>query len=412
MRRDPFGQRPLYYTGDGRTATSVWALESPALDPQAVRAALIGALPPHRSLFQGIHRVPPGHELRPGPSVTRWWEPPARVPEMAPEVAVAELRHRLRSALGRLAAGSRVACSLSGGLDSSGIVALLAEEGRAVTAWSLADDFESDGEMSRAREVAARFRAEHRVVEVSEEELPDHVPEAVRACEDLLWNGGAVARHRFFRAVREEVLLSGVGADEVLGGGPGLWPRAEERELALSLLEPGLTGFFEHSQGWDRSFDALSESALPPECRAAAAAGIDVRLPYLELEVAEFGLTLPASLRQDKALLREALRGRVPDAVVAAPKRPRLAPAGGRTARARARWLAFYAQWLAPQPLRDLGVAAGGVAALLDTYRQLPAADPRLGIQDAVLMKIASAVILHGTLAGRKPSSKDVGQEV
>lgn len=440
MRRDPFGQRPLYYVeteGGVRTAASARSLARetriPAsLDPDAVAAALCGVLPPTRSLFRRIRRVPPGHDLvvgSSGPSVVPYWEPPLEPDprEPAEDAACAELLRRLRSAVDRLRPRPRAACTLSGGLDSGTLLALLAEEGAPVRVWSLADDFEEDGEMDRARGLATRFGAEQGVVTVLEENLPEHALAAVRACEDLLWNGRAVAAHRFFRAIHDAgdtALLSGAGADEVLCGNPvalcSFEARArDEHALAFSLLQPSVAERVRLPPPtppppsvdpliWRQHLflrSVLPDSTLPPECRASAAEGVEVRLPYLDREVAAFCLALPLSLRArgetGKVLLREAARELLPEDIRAAPKRARLAPGGGRSKKARESWLAFYAHWLSSARVRDLRVLdPTRVSALLDDHRHLDVSDPARPLRDAVLMKLASAAILQESEAG------------
>jgi asparagine synthase (glutamine-hydrolysing) len=151
--------------------------------------------------------------------------------------------------------------------------------------------------------------------------------------------------------------------------------------------------------------DVLPDSTLPPECRASAAQGVEVRLPYLERGVAEHCLRLPLRLRIQgdigKVVLREAMRGRLPEEIRTAPKRARLAPGAGRGPRARERWIAFYGNWLSPARVRDLGVVEPGrVTTLLDRHRRHEPWDPAHAIRDAVLMRLASAAILYERARG------------
>lgn len=431
MKRDPFGERPLYYaeTAAGlRTASSVWRLLEGAslpraLDPSAVAAALCGRLDAGRSLFQGVRCVPPGHELTlgpSGPSAVPYWQPPLDG-GIAHDVEAQrlELLRRLRLAVGMRS--HRAACSLSGGLDSGGLLALLAEDGTRPRAYTLVDDFALDEECSRAKALASRFGAEHVLVPVSEAELPDHVVETVRACEDLVWNGRAVATLRLFRGIRDAgdtAVLSGVGADEVFCGNPAALRSFEgrsaaEHALARSLLASeavaalpaeaasvtpeGVDPLLWRQDRFIRT--VLPESTLPPECRTSAALGVEVRLPYLDTDLAEFGLRLPLSLRArggtGKLLLREALRDLLPEEVRTLTKAPRLAPSGGRSPGARERWLSLYDAWLSPERLQDLVMLdASAVKGLLEGFRHAPLDDPGRTIQDAVLMRLTSVAIL------------------
>lgn len=434
MPWDPFGARPVFYaeTAHGiRTAPSPRRLlreaDLPrALEPVAAAAALCGVRDPGASLFRHVKVVPPGHELvesATGVQVRRRWAPLVYRGDgeaITLQEAGTELLRRLRESVrAHRRAEGPTACALSGGIDSGALLALLVEAGGPVQAFMLADDFAEDGDRDRARSLAATFGIEPALVPISEEELPGQAAEAVRACEDLLWNGRAVALHRFYLRLAEKGatrVLSGAGADEVLCGHPdGLLSftgrlRAEH-DLARSLLRteaavdvpewpPAPSGV--DTLIWRQHLyltTVLRDSTLPPECRLSADAGIDVRLPYLDLSVAEFSLRLPPTLRASgstgKIALREALRGVIPEAIRARPKTARLAPAGGRTTRARAGWLAFYEEWLSRPRLEALEIVEPErVRALLDDFRARIPEDPARAAEDAVLMRVASLAIL------------------
>jgi asparagine synthetase B (glutamine-hydrolysing) len=147
----------------------------------------------------------------------------------------------------------------------------------------------------------------------------------------------------------------------------------------------------------------LPDLTLPPERRASAAAGIEVRLPYLDAPVAAFGIGLPAAMnvRQGlgKRVLREAVVGLVPDTIRWRPKAPRLAPPGGRDPRARRRWLALYDALLTRARLVSLPfLDPRAVRRLLDTAALLPPEDDGRARADAVLMRAASLSVLGDAL--------------
>lgn len=440
-RRDPFGQRPLYYARAGArfvTARSVRELAtltglSPCIDRPAAARALCGALERAEALFAEVRRVPPGHELLPDGRTAAWWQPPllrrtggsATEPENAATLASSarELLSLLREAVRRrLPEAATAACTLSGGIDSGGLLAIVAKERPRVRAWTLADGSAGDAETESARRLAARPGVEHLEVGVREEDLPDHAAEAVGACEDLLWNGRAVAMRLFFREVHragDTAVLTGTGADEVLCGNPaGLRSLPDrlraERALALALLTPEAAACVPAPRlappapervdplVWLQHLalhTTLPESTLPPESRGAAAEGVAVLLPYLDTDLAAFALELPPALRAGgsvgKLLLREALRGLVPEGVRTAPKAPRLAPPGGRSPRARTKWLDLYQGWLGRGRVQDLAILDHRrVSALLEGFRRLGDDDPRRPLQDAVLMRLVSLAVL------------------
>lgn len=431
--------RPLYFaeTPAGVVwSQSVWdLLERPgvtrALEPSAVAAFLCGVLASEVSLFRGIRRVPPGHALSVEdgrPQLRRHWMAPepasAAVVNLTPDQAGAELLRRLRASVGRR--GLPSACALSGGLDSGVLLALMAEVAPRPLAVTQADDFADDDELAGARRVAEHCGAELEVLAIREEDLPDHLEATVLACEEPIWNGRAVARHLFFRAARQAgvtALLSGVGADETLWGNPSalldLPLRAEaERALAETVLTPEARCSLpaERSRAERISEEVLArsrqivlahvlpDSTLPPECRTSSAEGIAVHLPYLSDAVVEWALGLPVSWQisgaTGKGLLRQAVQGLVPDQIRRAPKQPRLAPSGGRSTRARARWLDLYAAWLTEAGLASLEVIdPGRVHRLLDQHRMVRASDD--AGRDALLMRLVSVAILRGKRAQR-----------
>lgn len=137
VRRDPLGRRPLVYAKVGGAA--VWAEHeheliarlpaTPAPDPLALKSWLeYGALPPGRTLFEGIRRLPPGCRLveRDGSvAPERYWRPSFAGTLAGERGEIAEwLRGEVFAAVGRAAAGQGVtAVRLSGGLDSAAVAA-------------------------------------------------------------------------------------------------------------------------------------------------------------------------------------------------------------------------------------------------------------------------------------------------
>ncbi len=444
LRRDPFGLRPLYFAET--LAGIVWSesvrdlLQRPgvprALNASAVAASLCGALASDDSLFRGIRRVPPGHvlALEDGrPRLRRYWSAPEPAAEATARLARADagpglLRH-LRVSVSQRPLPS--ACALSGGLDSGVLLALVAEEAPRPLALTLADDFTDGEELATTRSLAEHCGAALEILSIREEELPDHLEATVLACEEPIWNGRAVARHLFFRAARKTgvtALLSGVGADEVLWGNPPalleLPRRVEvERALAETVLTPEARAklpaaphterMAEDVLTWSRRLvlsHVLPDSTLPPECRTSSAEGIAVYLPYLSDAVAEFALSLPVSWQVSgstgKRLLREAAQGLLPDQTRWAPKLPRLAPGGGRSVRARARWRDLYDAWLTEAGLGALEVIdPRRVRQLLDRHQSGPAGDGDGSRRDALLMKLVSIAIMRARLGALETAS-------
>lgn len=444
---DPFGQRPLYVDpATGRTSRSALALRPRGLDPAVAAAVLAGQLDPGRSLFLGLARVAPerGPVSQRGPvSERRHPEPsrPARGRRISRTVRPGrsfvagsdgapqddggesaawtgdELLDALERAVLDVAPPGPVDLSLSGGLDSALLAALLARAGRAGRAFTLCADYDASGEATRAAALCARLGLEQVRVPVGEHELPERFEDAVRAAEAPLWNGRAVASLLFFercRATGASALVSGCGADDVLCGQPeALRSRpahaALERRRAGSVLLPGaretlpadagpLGSLLEAQERWLES--GLPESTLVPECRLSAAAGVDVRLPYLAAGFAPHALALPEGQRVrdgwGKWLLRRAAEALLPRELCWQPKQPRLAPAAGRSPRARRAWGERLAAWLTAERLEALQIVdVPATRALFERHAGGDLAPEESAATDALLLRLAGLTILQ-----------------
>jgi asparagine synthase (glutamine-hydrolysing) len=235
---DPFGEKPLYYAQkDGRLifASEVKAL---LLDPTVDRAAnesalggfLARAVMPEgpATFFRGISRLPGAHLLRwrrGRVETERYWHPqPVEVPDNY-EVAVAELRDLLLDSIRlRLRSDVPVGTSLSGGVDSSTIVALSAElagDHRRHAFTARFPGFERD-EWRYAHEVAERAHViEHHSVEPTAEGALNDLRQLVLDHEEPFGSLSIYAQWRVMAAARAAgviVLLDGQGGDELFGG--------------------------------------------------------------------------------------------------------------------------------------------------------------------------------------------------
>jgi asparagine synthase (glutamine-hydrolysing) len=413
VETDPWGASPLWWSsGDGgvvvaRTgrAAAAWS-RSRAVVPGTVAAVLAG-LPRWEDPFvEGTARLPRGAVVR----LAHGREERAPAPaEPSPPSLVEALVEAIRRRL-----DPRVVCALSGGLDSAGLLALAARLlGRAPSAFTLSDGDGADPELQRARVTAAHVGAELVEVMVPPGDLPAAFACAVRAADAVVWDPRGVSKFLFWKEIRAAgavAALSGVGADEVLLGAPlamrvvrgrAAFDRAldRERHVGLQLLRPGAPlGLPPPVRGRREALRLAQErvlplSTLPVERASGAAAGIDVRLPYLDRAVVAFAERQPtASLvrgESGKRPLRRLLRGLVPEEVRVAPKEPRLL--GGGPAGA---WLPALEPHLRPPELERLRVVdPGRVRALVDQVARARCSEERaLGLR--VLMKVASLVIL------------------
>jgi asparagine synthase (glutamine-hydrolysing) len=238
--RDRCGIKPLYYTTHRDTfylASEIKALAALGVplewDQQSLYDFQYIAHPPDRTLFKGVHQLPPGHCLTTDGAHVRlspyWdWDYPLIEHDthaVAPDQLVERLRDLLEDAIRvRLRADVPVACYLSGGLDSCAVVGFAARlSSRPLRAFTLSFDSLEYDEVEIAREQASRSGVEFRPVNVRSKDLADNFAAAVAHAERPFMNGHAVAKFLLSRAVRDagiKVVLTGEGSDEIFAGYP------------------------------------------------------------------------------------------------------------------------------------------------------------------------------------------------
>ena len=401
VARDRFGTRPVvYHHHDGllTVASEAKALFAMGIRPRWDRASVLQGLSmqypsPRRTLFDGVAQLPAGHMLvadERGIRIHRWATPlPPERP--APDSILSALDVAVRR---RLVADVPVAFHLSGGLDSTAVLAL-ARRYLEPTAFTVRFGEGSWSEVDHARASAEALGTRLCVVDADPDRAVEALPAAVSQGEGLAINGHIAAKNLLARAVRDagfRVVLTGEGADELFGGYAHL-----ERDAGVHTIPPlaaagthiaegdGLPlpqvhrrlGFLptflvakasigariaallrDHVR--DEVADGAHLAAAVSDCRiddhdrvAASTAlwnqlclsgyilrtladaqemahGIEGRLPFLDPDVARCaaGLSTPDKFArgQTKFALRRALAGVVPDAALARPKHPFMAP--------------------------------------------------------------------------------------
>jgi asparagine synthase (glutamine-hydrolysing) len=235
--RDRFGIKPLFYAEHegvlylASEAKAILAAGVPATwDDWSVYQSMHLAFDTSRSLFSGIRQVPPAHYLTASPNgihLDRYWDIPyprrnAQSEPITPSV-VEQVRELLdESVRMRMQADVPVGFLLSGGIDSSTLVALGARQAqRPVTAFTIgfADDAydESKAAESTAREVGAEIC----VVRLTDEDTVATFAEGVQQGEMVQFNAHGSARFLLSREIRRagyKAVMAGEGADELFGG--------------------------------------------------------------------------------------------------------------------------------------------------------------------------------------------------
>jgi len=374
--RDRLGIKPLYLAelpgGGLRAASTLPALVAAGgvdtdVDPVALHHYLSwhSVVPAPRTILKGVRKLPPATLLVVEPDGTRrereYWNPAHEREEG--ERSEAEWREALLEALRvavrrRMVADVPVGVLLSGGLDSSLIVALLAEQGqRGLATFSIGfpDAGGREGnEFAFSDLVAGEFGTDHHQIRVGTDELVAALPQAIAAMSEPMVSHDCVAFWLLAQAVSRErkVVQSGQGADEVLGGyswypplldapGSGLDAYAAEffdrddaqlRELTGAAAADDVSRAF--AAGWferagaatpvDRALRLdsrimLTDDPVKRVDNMTMAHGLEARTPFLDHELVELAARIPPALKLadgGKGILKAASRGIVPDAVI------------------------------------------------------------------------------------------------
>lgn len=260
LARDRLGVKPLFLAelSDGSVAfaSELKALVAHPLlrrdiDPLAVEDYLTwGYVPDTRSILKGVRKLPAGHSLllrhdAPCPEPSRWWDISfAERAKGKPADLEAELLHHMRQAVtSRMLADVPLGAFLSGGVDSSSVVALMAEaSGDPVRTCSIGFDVAALDETAHAEQVARLFATDHRSRKVGSDDFTQ-VDHLAWMFDEPFADASALPTWRVCQLARETVTvaLSGDGADEALAGyRRHVFQRGEDR--VRSLLPAALRG--------------------------------------------------------------------------------------------------------------------------------------------------------------------------
>ncbi|HYP53220.1 MAG TPA: asparagine synthase (glutamine-hydrolyzing), partial [Pyrinomonadaceae bacterium] len=252
LARDRAGKKPLYYTETPGGALVFGSelkslLEHPDvgrdIDLEALNAYLtFGYVPDPSSIFRGVHKLPPGSHLvyKPGAGavVKQYWDfPYARAedgganedgegarptPTPRAEDYLEELRALLDEAVRiRLVADVPLGAFLSGGIDSSAVVGLMARHSaRPVKTFSIGFREDSFNELKYARLAAKHFSTDHHEFVVTPREVCSTVVKLVWHFDEPFADSSALPTYMVSRLAREHVTvaLSGDGGDELFAG--------------------------------------------------------------------------------------------------------------------------------------------------------------------------------------------------
>jgi asparagine synthase (glutamine-hydrolysing) len=226
LARDRFGIKPLFYSVRGGRltfASELKAMEPGEIDPEAVEAFLaFNSIPAPMTIYREIRKLPPGHmliaedgEVR----IKRFARPqPAREPRPATAEQVREtMRDSVRA---HLVSDVPVGVLLSGGIDSSLLTALAAQEStERVSTFSIGFKERSFDELELAREVARMYGTDHHEL-VVDPDAAELLPKLIASFDEPFADSSALPTYLVCGLAAQHVkgVLSGEGGDELFGG--------------------------------------------------------------------------------------------------------------------------------------------------------------------------------------------------
>jgi len=304
LGRDPLGVKPLYWA---RLDERVLVASELQAFPVEVRGSVEEFPPGHFWTSTGglqqyvdLHEDPLGGASPVGPDFT------------SREVARDAIRETLVTAVReRMMADVPVGVFLSGGLDSSVIAAILAQESQPGSAvHSFAAGTPGSADLVAARIVAEHLGLEHHERVYTDQDVVAVLPEVVKATESYEPSliRSAVPNYLLseMAARHVKVVLTGEGADELFAGYHHL------RELSEDDLRDALVD----------GVEALHHLNLQRCDRVTMAHGLEARVPFLSREMLAVAQRVPISWKllgedgQEKRLLREAFSGWIPDEIL------------------------------------------------------------------------------------------------
>jgi asparagine synthase (glutamine-hydrolysing) len=237
--RDRLGVKPLYYFHSeqefifaSETKAILAGLSAkPPLNLQLIDSFMsFGYIPGENTLHQGIKRLMPGHyavlknnQL----TITQYWDLSFRstsdLDDKGFDYYVAESKRLLESAIDlRLRSDVPLGIFLSGGIDSSAVVGLLADRvTEPLKTFSIGYDFgKGFDETPYAKIIADKFQTEHHEIKITPAQFRDFIPEYIRLMDEPVTEAAAISLFFVSKLAKEKVTvaLSGEGSDEIFAG--------------------------------------------------------------------------------------------------------------------------------------------------------------------------------------------------
>ena len=378
LARDRMGIKPLYYTLTGnrlRFASNIQALLAAgdvdtSISPVGLhhQLTLHAVIPAPYTILNGVRKMRPAHimcfKLDGACHEKEYWVLKAQRPseERSEQEWIDAIHESLKSAVEKrkTIADVPVGVLLSGGLDSSLLVGLLAEAGvgnlKTFTVGFEDQPEEKGNEFEYSDPVVEKFGTEHHKFFIQNNKVMDYLPDAVNVMAEPMVGQDAVAFYMLSEQVSKEVKVvqSGQGADEVFGGYfwyPQMHDAKNENDLSRFASryfdrdhEEYLQTVAEKFHGHDYTSETVSKLLSLPDAdeyldkvlrmdvttlivddpvkrvdNMTMAWGLEARVPFLDHELVELAASMPTELKLrdgGKYVLKKIARGLVPDSVI------------------------------------------------------------------------------------------------
>ncbi len=236
LARDRVGIKPLFYkeTEDGIIfASEIKSILEICTDKKSVNPKLfdsymsLGYCPSNETLFEDIKKVPPGHYLEiinNTITVTKYWDMEFdKTLDKGEQYYINKTQDLFEESVKlQLRSDVPLGVFLSGGIDSSAVVAMMHKLGvKDIKTFSVAWDYGSEfDETQYARKVAKQFNTEHTEYFMDAQAFKDFLPQYIRHMDEPVTEAAAISLYYLALKTKEKVtvVLSGEGADEVFGG--------------------------------------------------------------------------------------------------------------------------------------------------------------------------------------------------
>ena len=240
IARDRLGQKPLYYSQIDDTLYFCSELSglleglprTPEIDLQAIDMYLsLQYIPEPRTPFVGVYKLPAAHRLTFSAGnleIEQYWSIQFHPKWQASEAdLIAELRDRTREAVGiRMISEVPLGAHLSGGIDSSIVVALMAQASSLpVKTFSVGFEEERFSELAHARAVAEKYATDHYEFTLTYGDIPSTLEQMITRFGEPFADPSALPMYHLSRETRKHVTvaLNGDGGDDIFAGYQRYW---------------------------------------------------------------------------------------------------------------------------------------------------------------------------------------------